>query len=416
MKKILKSKFFKDVSITTGAKLFSVIITFVLKIVVARLLTKEEFGTIAVLTSISTYFGMIAHFATNAITQRNIVENIKDYQRHYYIYINTKLITLSISTVLFIITAYVLGYFKYDTVLILVILNMMLGAVSSIPKIILESFEDFRSFAKVVALTAVVSLLLQSVLLYYYRSAEALMVAILITSTFSVLSYYWMIKNKLGVTVLYGKSNLLDVKNLLIAAFPLFVGNFFYLLYYRIDTVMIEKMIGVERAGEYSIAFNMSDQIIDMIWVQFIIVFYPRMVRLYDESKPKLVKIIQSISCVLICVFFTMFSISYFISADVFSFVFGDGFRNSGDIFTWSMVSGFFICLFSLYYRVLIISGKQRVYLYAAILAALMNVVLNYTLIPIFGPLGAIYSSCVVNSIIFLIVYFLSMKVLRSNA
>jgi len=75
-KQLAKTKFAKDLSKTTSSKIVSVLIGFALKIIVVRLLTKEDFGLIATLTSLNVYFSMLADFSTHSITQRDI---IKDY-------------------------------------------------------------------------------------------------------------------------------------------------------------------------------------------------------------------------------------------------------------------------------------------------------------------------------------------------
>ncbi|WP_161987182.1 oligosaccharide flippase family protein [Vibrio panuliri] len=346
IKNIVKTKFFKDLSKLTSAKLVSVGVVFILKIIIARLLTKEDFGVIAVLTSLSTYFGMISDFATNSITQRNVIQDRSNYNGHYSIYFFTKIITLSFSTLIFILVSYLLGYFEHDVVMTIIIINMILGTISSIPKVMLESFELFHNYSKIIIIVALFNLIFQTITVYVFRSIEALVFSTLMAACLNILLYWREAKKSLVMSPNLGMVSFADVRKLLVEALPLFLGNFFYLLYYRIDTVMIENILGFEAAAEYSLGFNMADQIIDLIWVQFIIIYYPKMVLGFKKDKDKLFKEMMTISTVITGLFVLGFVISHLLARDAFSIVFGLEYANSGVIFKWAMASSLFITLF----------------------------------------------------------------------
>ncbi|WP_066351125.1 oligosaccharide flippase family protein [Aliarcobacter skirrowii] len=412
-KQLSKSKFVKDVGKTTSAKIITVLIGFALKIIIVRLLTKEDFGLIAVLTSLSSYFTMMADFSTHGITQRNIVKEKDNYKEHYHVYVSTKLITLSLSVFLFAVTAYILGYFEHTIIMTIIIINMIFGVLSALPKVLMESFEQFGLYSKIMIYVAVINLVLQSSLVYIYQSVESLFVALFFTALSSMYLYYKFVGIDFKVIYNFQSVEWVKIKDLLKDSFPLFAGSFFYLLYYRIDTIMIEKMVGLEAAAEYSLGFMMADQVLEILWVQFIIVFYPKMIKMYQESKELLNRRLNQVSLILLVVYSALFGISYGVGEYMFGLVFGEQYIYSGYIFTWIIVGMFFTALFSLYYRVLVIANKQTVYLYLMMFGALANFLLNLYLIDIYGSFGAVLTTLFVNITIALISIFLATKELR---
>ena len=413
VKQLTKSKFVKDVGKTTTAKIITVLIGLALKVIIIRLLTKEDFGLIAVLTSLSSYFAMMADFSTHSITQRNIVKDKDNYKEHYFIYVNTKIITLSVSTFLFIVTSYLLGYFEYTLIMSIIVVNMIVGAISTLPKVIMESFEQFGIYSKIMVYVAILNFILQSSLVYYFRSIESLFISLFLTAFSSMYLYYKFVGYDFEIIYSFKKVEWLKINELLKDAFPLFAGSFFYLLYYRIDTIMIENMVGLEQAAEYSLGFSMADQVLEILWVQFIIIFYPKMINMYQESKRLLVKRLKQVSLILVLVYGVIFSISIFFGEYIFGFIFGSQYEYSGYIFSWTIISLFFTSIFALYYRLLIIVNQQKIYLYAMIFGAISNFVLNLYFIDIYGNIGAVITTIIVNSIIAFLIVIQGLKVIK---
>lgn len=412
-KQLSKSKFVKDVGKTTSTKIITVIIGFALKIIIIRLLTKEDFGLIAVLTSLSSYFAMMADFSTHGITQRNIVKEKDKYKEHYYIYVNTKIITLGISTLLFIVTSYLLGYFEYTIIMSIIVINMIIGAISTLPKVLMESFEQFGIYSKIMIYVSVINFVLQSILVYTFQTVESLFVALFLTALSSSYLYYKFVGINFKVIYTFQKVEWVKIKELLKDAFPLFAGSFFYLLYYRIDTIMIEKMVGLESAAEYNLGFSMADQVLEILWVQFIIVFYPKMIKMYQTSKELLKKRLTQVSIALIIVYGVIFLLSINLGEYIFGFIFGNQYGHSGYIFSWTIISLFFTSIFALYYRLLIIGNQQSIYLYVMIFGAILNFILNIYFINTYGNIGAVITTIIVNSIIAFIVIMQGLKLIQ---
>ncbi|WP_249291275.1 oligosaccharide flippase family protein [Campylobacter curvus] len=408
-----KTKFIEDIGYTTFSKIVSVIVGFIIKIVMARLLTKEDFGIISVLTSISAYFDMIADFSTHSITQRNIINNKKDCAKHYFIYVNTKIITMLISVVLFIITAFLLGYFQYKLIICIMVSTMIINVLYIMPIVLLEAFENFKLYSKIMIYIAFVNFIFQCSFLYFLRSAEALFISLFFVSLSGLCVCYKIVGLDFKVIYHLQKVKFLDIKKLIQEAFPIFIGNFFYMLYYRIDTIMIEKMVGLESAAEYNLGFTIANQLLEILWVQFIIVFYPRMVQMYNESKSELLLILKQISIVLGGIYSLMFLISFFISNYVFKYLFGVAYQSSANIFTYMIIAMFFTSVFSLYYRILIIANKQYVYLYVMGFGAIVNFLLNLYFIYIYKEFGAIITTIIVNAMIFFIARYKANIILR---
>ncbi|MBD3646991.1 MAG: polysaccharide biosynthesis C-terminal domain-containing protein [Pseudomonadales bacterium] len=200
---------------------------------------------------------------------------------------------------------------------------------------------------------------------------------------------------------------------LLRQAAPLFIGSLFYMLYYRIDVLMLDKLSTRESVADFSVAFSMIDLLVELIWVQFILVFYPRMIEYYREDKRLLASRTLYVALGLAGVFTLLLIISWLLAPAAFALVFGEQYRYSGVVFTWLVPAHLLTVIFALMYRVLIITGRQVTYLVACIIGAVLNVALDYWLIPIYDVMGVIYATLTVNLLICVIITVEARRSLR---
>ena len=178
---------------------------------------------------------------------------------------------------------------------------------------------------------------------------------------------------------------------------------------------MVERIVGLDAAAEYNLGFSMADQILEIFWVQFIIVFFPKMITMYENSIKELKKRMNQVVVILLLVYSILFCISILEGERIFSLLFGVQYQKSGIIFTWVIVAVFFTSIFALYYRLLIIANKQHYYLYLMLLGSVLNFILNLIFIPEYGNYGAIVTTIAVNVIIAFIAVRKGTKIMERN-
>ena len=59
--------------------------------------------------------------------------------------------------------------------------------------------------------------------------------------------------------------------------------------------------------------------------------------------------------------------------------------------------------------------GKQKIYMYYTICTSVLNITINYFLIPIYGALGAVIATVITEFFVFLIGFIYVIKFFNSN-
>jgi len=263
--------------------------------------------------------------------------------------------------------------------------------------------------------TSLFGLIVQVSMLYFLESVEAYFLSLMIAALFSAFLYYYIIGRKHPVIYEFKKTNFGDTKKLLNESFPIFAGSFFYILFFQIDTIMIDKILGKASAAEYSVGFEFARMFLEIFWVQFIIVYYPKMVTTYQNDKRRLLQQMITITGVVSFAFLLLFVISSFISPYLFIFFFGDQYIESAYVFNYSILSVLGVSIFSLYYRVLIIANKQGYYLKVMVVAAIGNFLINFILIDKFKIYGAIMSTMLIITFVSLFTFLKARALLRQS-
>jgi O-antigen/teichoic acid export membrane protein len=174
-------------------------------------------------------------------------------------------------------------------------------------------------------------------------------------------------------------------------AFPLGLASQFVLIYFRTDAVMIEAMVGEAAAGQYGAAYRLLEALM-LSSAIITTVVYPRLASLYHRRTDA-----EGFTQVVLRSAAGLFGLGLAIAlglsllaGPIMLFVKGDPSftpaANALKILAWAAP---FMCLNGLLSITLSATDDQR--WLAAILgvAALMNLVLNFVLIPVYSFFGA---------------------------
>lgn len=176
-------------------------------------------------------------------------------------------------------------------------------------------------------------------------------------------------------------------KKLLSDSLPIVFQSFAIIIYMKTDQLMIGKMLSSEELGIYSIAVTIS-QVVYFLPGTLINAFYPkiaekaRMGEPYDDDVSTLgaVLIIPFILFALCCTFIIPYFIPLF---------FGEAYAGAGDVIKIHSWAGIFVALGCANSYWLVLNNLQHYSLYATVIGAAFNLVLNFIFIPKLGINGA---------------------------
>lgn len=191
---------------------------------------------------------------------------------------------------------------------------------------------------------------------------------------------------------------------------PLIFHNLGHILLSSSDRIMITKLCGTDNTALYSIAYSCGS-IVSLLWSSMNNAWSPwaySCMNMDDREKLKRASKAYSLSFVVV-VFCIML-----VAPEVLWILGGKSYANSVGMIPVVMISYVFVFVYSLYVNIEFFFKKQNIIAVGTVIAAVLNLGLNYLLIPIFGYVAAAYTTLIGYA--FLFVYnYLNVKKLKKT-
>jgi O-antigen/teichoic acid export membrane protein len=204
-------------------------------------------------------------------------------------------------------------------------------------------------------------------------------------------------------------------KDLLRNAWPLIFGSLVIMIYMRIDQIMIMKIIGEKEMGLFSAAVRLSEA---WYFVPMIITnsLFPAVLNAKKTDETEYKKRMQHL-------FNLMFIISIGVAIPIsvaspwlIDIFYGEAYQASAKILTLHVWTGVFVSLGVASSNWFLAENLQKFALWKTIAGAIINIVLNFLLIPRFGIVGAAFSTLACQmcaSVFFNVLYKKSRPIFR---
>ncbi len=178
------------------------------------------------------------------------------------------------------------------------------------------------------------------------------------------------------------------VRELITASIPLALGNLFIVILARVDVVILSLLKGNAAVGTYSAAYRLFEGTV-FIAAMLGLSSYPALSRLSRDSTPTIADAYEKGCKVLIAILMPLGAVFCLFGDSLISLLYGEGYGASVvpmqilgiSVPLWG------ICVFSIF--VLAAQGRQRWVGVSLALGLLLNVALNFALIPKFSYGGA---------------------------
>lgn len=358
----------------------------VILIYLARYLGSSDFGKYSFVIAYLFFFSVIAMLGINRIVVREISQD-KTLQGHIIGNALSIRLILSISAIVFsMIIVNLLGYPSDIKVLVYIYsLSLIFTSISATYATILEAKLKMVYSVLSDIVGVIVSLILIIFIIFFKGSIIHVMIALVVSSVFQLLTTLYFsqkfVKPRFEFNSFYSK-------RILNASILTGLTYFLWSIYYRIDVLMLSLMKAVEVVGYYSAAYTLVAAF-EIFPKAIFTSFFPLMSESSKNSKELFEKIYETnfrlmgMIALPIAIFVTIFS------KEIILLIYTDDFLQSSfalSILIWSIVFLFFNTLFA---NLLIAMGKEKMTAYITGILALVNIVLNYLLIPQYSYIGA---------------------------
>ena len=355
---------------------------------IARYLGPEQFGLLSFATAFIGLFGAIAAMGLQGIVVRDIVRDPEGSR--------VTLGTAALLQVLGGLVAYVLmlvaiAYIRPDDFLarsiVAILGSMLLLKASEVAVYWFESqvLSKYTVWVQngvflVISAIKVVLILQQAPLTAFVWAilAEGVLVALILLT----------VMGKRGPSIARLRVSTERAKTLLKDSWPLILSAIAVSIYMKIDQVMLGQMLGDEAVGIYSAAVRVSE-----IWyfIPLVIVasVFPAILEAKKRSDELYYARLKSLFDLMSLISVPVALVMTFLSPFVVVFLFGDAYAEAGTVLAIHIWASVFVFLGVASSKWFLAENLQRHLFVRTFLNGLINIVLNYLLIPRYGAAGA---------------------------
>lgn len=169
--------------------------------------------------------------------------------------------------------------------------------------------------------------------------------------------------------------------------FPLAISSLSIIFYTRVNQVLLAKYSSMYDVGIYNAALTLA-QAWMFVPIALITPLFSGIIKNYQSFD----KGISFLYLIMLIVSLPILSITFFFPSEIILLTYGNNFIEANKIIFILNISSVFSVLGTISYRTIIYKGGHRYIMIKSILMALLNVILNYTLINQHGLIGAAYS------------------------
>jgi O-antigen/teichoic acid export membrane protein len=371
------------------------ILSFLLLPILTLYLTANEYGMNSYITAVMSFVLVVASLSLNTFLLRSYY-HIKDERERkevtgsiflFILFFNVILVGLQILIFPLIISYFNIAVPFYPYFLLAILINFF-EAVSIIPLILYRIKEDAKGFLMISLSKTILQFILVYIFVITFRQGleGSLYSRLLVNIPFFFI--YLLIIKRNGIFILNGKF----IKQALRFSVPLLPGALSFLFISFSDRIILERYITLDQIGIFSVAATLSlvlNVIIQALYKSFEPIIFKEFTEdNFQDTNIKLFRIY--LFALFVGAFCTsIFSKEFFVIAT--SGVFREAYRIVPFLIISVVISGI-----NTYYGILLIANKKTIQVSSIyILAAIINIVLNFVFVPYYGYYGAIIASTI---------------------
>ena len=392
-----------------GEKILHMGIVFLITILVARYLGPTQFGMLAYAISVLSLFATFGHVGLRGI----VVHELSKYPKSKQEIMGTSfgLIILGYLIGLILMLSFTIFseniYSEQFWLLSILAITLLFR-----PIYVIDLWFQSQLEAKYTTIANISGVIISSIfkIALVFGGAHLVLFAfanvIQIFLAIIILIYLYHYKSKLRL--INWKFSYNRAKELLPRTWKSYVGSVFAVIYLKIDQVMLKWMIGTEEVGIYAIAASLSE-----VWyflpVAIASSFFPKLIKLKNNNSMLFNKRLQQLFDLLFILALGLAIIVTLIAQPLILIFFGEPYQNAAPILMIHIWAAVFIFMRALFSKWIIIENVLIFSIITNGLGALLNILLNYLLIPLYGGEGAAYAtlfSYATSSYLSLFLYF----------
>lgn len=400
---------FSATSLVFFLNIFSKIFSFFLIIFLTRHLGKEQIGVYFYIINIQSLVLLLSHLGIQHLIIRYLPKYLSENKKEIFNFILFCTVFVAIMTLLvsFILVNFLtINKDLYTLILVL----FFLTSLNSIFTSILQAYDKVSQGIFLEFFIKNFLILIFVLIIFFYLSfisinflIISLIFSNLIVSFFSILLILNNIKN-------FSVKNFFNFNKYLSSIFYFGLSVILISINTRLDILFIDYFFNKDLIAEYSIGLQILNVIL-LPLQSFLAVFYTKISKLIIKKKFNLLMMqINFLRMFFVIYFLLTLIISYFFLDQFIKIFFSTGYLNSSNIVLILLISNLIVSPFMFLNLILNITDKEKAVTFTFFLSLLLNILLNYLLVPKYGISGSATATLLSNAFTSIVIYLYFVK------
>jgi O-antigen/teichoic acid export membrane protein len=388
---LLVNRFFKNATWLMGEQILRLMANVFVAIYIARYLGAEQFGVLSYLLALTTFEIAISRLGMESIVVREAVTG--DFKPPVVVGTAFGLMLIA-SVILFLMSTLFFTFAESSPELRSLSYILFLSPLFTAFYVI-DFYYQSQLKAKYSAICKSIAIALSSILklLFIFFDLDVFWFVLAFLFDFAALALMLLLMFALDGHVSYlRKFSSSCARYLLKSAWPMVLTSIAVLIYMKTDQLMIRYFMGMESLGIYTAAIKVYEGWIilpSMLSVSLL----PMMVSLKTGCRDAYTLRMTQIFSLVIWLSFIALCGVFVLGGWFVPLLFGSEYLAAVPILNIVMFASVFAALGSVSGRYFTVEGMEKKIAFRMLLSAAINIALNYFLIPVYGLIGAAYST-----------------------
>jgi O-antigen/teichoic acid export membrane protein len=372
----------------------------------------EDYGMYFSIFSFSFLFNILLDLGITNFNTKNIAQNHQLLEKHFAGILSLKFILIAFYFLFSFFLGFIIGYDQMQLkMLVMLLINQSLASLILYFRSNLTGLHLFRQDSFISILDRVILIISMGWLLYGGITNQPIKIEWFIlmqtgSYAFTALVAYFIVKRRTSNLNFKFKTNFSVM--ILKKSVPFALLVLMMTFYYRIDTVMLERMLpdGAEQSGIYAMGYRFfeASNNISYLFAVLLLPIFSRMIKLKEDVS----KIVVLAFKILIsgAIFLAIFS--WFFSEEILSLLYQEHVDAASGPFKVLMICFVAIASNYIFGTLLTANGNLKVLNIIAFSGMILNIVLNLILIPKYFVLGSALASLITQIFTSIVQLFIS--------
>lgn len=369
---------------------FSKLLMLIFFVLLARYLGVESYGVFTFLYALVTLFATVGDFGLNLLLIRELARNKKATQKYVENIFLMKVLFAVISVLLVVGIAFTSVKIAGNWQLLAgLITYLVISSFGDFFRSIFRAHERMQYEAASKILQSVLIFILGLLLLYQKATSAQITIAFVVGATVSLLLTAITVRRL--ITPFGLKYDKRVWNELFKEGWPLGLNAILFVIYFKIDTIMLGYLSSNSQVALYNTAYIIIDGLAFILIGLTLKAAFPQMVQAINKSAREAIAKIQRILYYETLGLAVVLIIIFSLSGILMNILYGNQYVGSAALLRILLFALLFMNLGTFASYTLVSLKKQKYVLYVAVWAVIINVGLNYMFIPLFHATASAY-------------------------